>query len=339
MAIKSVEKNGKKFYEVYVNGYDSRGRRVQRKKRGIETLRKAQATEFELKRELAKLREEKVPYRWGEWFDECVKRMRIELQPSTIAGYETQLRKWIHPHWNDVELRDISKGDIYEVIFHKCEAIPTAYTRRNILKMVKRIFQMAVEEGVLDRNPCTGITVRVTETNQKVLTNAEVDIFLREASLAHHRFYPVWVVALLTGMRSGELFAPRWTDIDFDQKLISVTRQWTSKNGFCATKTRRSRIVPISDDLHKFLIERKLKVGAESEFVLPRLREWDHGEQARGESLARVMSIVGHTELKTTNGYLRKAGVELHGATDKLGYKLPSEVVARVLELNRKKRS
>ncbi|MGZ3662635.1 MAG: tyrosine-type recombinase/integrase, partial [Bdellovibrionota bacterium] len=53
---------------------------------------------------------------------------------------------------------------------------------------------------------------------------------------------------------------------------------------------------------------------------------------ARGESLARVMAIVGHRELKTTNGYLRKAGVEVLGATERLGYKRPGDIAqARVL--------
>jgi biotin operon repressor len=37
------------------------------------------------------------------------------------------------------------------------------------------------------------------------------------------------------------------------------------------------------------------------------------------------MAIVGHNQLKTTNSYLRKAGVEVKGVTEKLGYKLPSE--------------
>ncbi|MBX3042041.1 MAG: tyrosine-type recombinase/integrase, partial [Bdellovibrionaceae bacterium] len=55
---------------------------------------------------------------------------------------------------------------------------------------------------------------------------------------------------------------------------------------------------------------------------------------ARGESLARVMAIVGHSQIKTTNGYLRKAGVDVQGATEKLGYDLPDEVVgAKVLSL------
>lgn len=54
---------------------------------------------------------------------------------------------------------------------------------------------------------------------------------------------------------------------------------------------------------------------------------------ARGESLARVMAMVGHSELKTTNLYLRKAGVDIMGGTDKLGYKLPEEGDAKVLRL------
>lgn len=54
---------------------------------------------------------------------------------------------------------------------------------------------------------------------------------------------------------------------------------------------------------------------------------------ARGESLARVMSMVGHHQLKTTNGYLRKAGVDVKGGTDKLGYKLPRVNEAQIIKL------
>ena len=201
------------------------------------------------------------------------------------------------------------------------------------------------------------------EAVQEVLTATEVDVFLREAMLSHHRFYPIWATALMTGMRSGELYALKWTDIDFEGRTILVSRAWNSKCGFTSTKTHRSRIVPISDEFIQFLRERKLKEGAESEFVLPRLKEWKDGEQAkvtrafceglgitsvkfhdlratfitsllaRGESLARVMLIVGHSELKTTNGYLRKAGVDVQGGTDKLGYKLPQESGAKILSL------
>ena len=353
MAINMYVKDNQKLYEVYVNGLDSGGRRFQRRKLNIESLRKAEAIEFEFKRELAIRREQKVQYRWGEWFDICMQRMKVEFKPSTILSYTGTVGKWAHPHWQDKELNTITKSDIYQVVFEKADNLFTANSRKHLLKMIKRIFQMAVEEGILDRNPCIGITVKVPEIDQKVLTNAEVEIFLREAKAVNHRFYPIWAMALMTGMRSGEMFALRWTDINLEARTISITKQWTSKNGFGPTKSRTNRLIPISDNLLMFLKELKLQ-KLNGEFVLPHLSEWEKGEQARatrdfcqaigvtsvkfhdlratfitnllarGESLARVMCVVGHRELRTTNCYLRKAGVEISGATDKLGYELPA---------------
>ena len=362
MAIKTIEKNGKKSYEVYVNGFDSSGKRIQMKRRSIDTLRKAEVAEFELKRKLAKIKDEKVSCRWGDWFDECLKRMKLIHQPSTIENYDKSLNKWATLNWKNLDIDKISKADVYELIFEKIDKKISIQTRKTILKMVKRIFQMAVEEGLLNHNPCIGIVMKVPEVDQKVLTAKEVDILLREGKATNHRFYPMWVMALMTGMRSGELFALKWTDIDLEAQTISVSKQWTSKSGFTSTKTRRSRIVPISDDLLTFLKEWKLQSGR-AEFVLPHLTEWQNGDQAlvlrefcesigitsvkfhdlratfitnllaRGETLARVIAIVGHTQIKTTNVYLRKAGIDVKGATSKLGYSLPSDEIGQVLSL------
>ena len=364
MSIKSYyQKNGKKFFEVYIGGHDSGGRRVQFRRRSVPTLKKAEKIQFELKRELAKLKEQRVPYRWDEWFDECLKRMKLTMKPSTVMNYDKQLRKWVGSKWGQKEIHAVTKTDIYNLVFEKVESKFSPHTRKTILKQIRRIFQMAVEEGILNRNPCLGVQVKVPEVEQKVLSNDEVGIFLREARVTNHRFYPVWTMALMTGMRSGELFALKWSDIDLEARIISVSRQWTNKNGFGTTKTQRNRVVPISDDLLKFLKELRLKSDKENEFVLPQLKEWKNGDQAkvtrefcetigvtsvkfhdlratfitnllsRGVSLARVMSIVGHRELKTTNGYLRKAGVEVKGATNELGYRIPEIKPAQVLSL------
>lgn len=365
MAIKRYTENGKPFFEVYVNGFDSRKRRVQRRARKIKTLRKAETAEFEFKREIAKLREEAIPLKFGEWIDECLKRMKITHQPSTIFNYTKQLDHSIRPHWGDKWLTDISRQEVYDTLFEKIDPGLNPNTRRWILNMVRRLFQMAVEEGLIMRNPTLGITVKVPEIVQTLLTNTEAVTLLREAKICHHRFYPIWALALMTGMRSGELYALKWSDCDFDARTISVNKQWTSTGGFGPTKTQKNRIVPISVDLLKFLSERKLAHGSQSEFVLPQLKEWENGEQARilrefcrgigitevkfhdlratfitnllarGVSLARVMSIVGHSQLKTTNGYLRKAGVEVQGATESLGYHLHTGENAAILLLKK----
>jgi integrase len=364
MAIKVSEVNGKKVYEVYVNGFDLRGRRIQFRRRGIESLRKAEDIQFECERKLANLRDEGTPYTWKEWFDEALSRMKLELKNSTLHSYNVFLGKWVNPLWNDRELKTLTREDVFSVVYsEENREVLTPHSRKTLLKCIKRVFQMAMEEGLIHRNPAVGVKVSVPEADQKVLTNEEVKIFLREAKATNHRFYPMWAMALFTGMRSGELFALLWTDIDFDARMISVKRQWTSKDGVTSTKTRRSRLVPISDELLAFLKEQKLK--SQGEHVLPRSQEWENGEQAlvtrefcqaigvtpvkfhdlratfitnllaRGESLARVMAMVGHSQIKTTNVYLRLAGVDVKGGTDKLGYEIPTIQTASVLQLVR----
>jgi integrase len=362
MSISAYLENGRKVYQVYVNGFDSGGRRVQKRRIGIETLKKAEEIEFELKRKLAQLKEQAVPYRWEEWLQVCLQRMKGSSQPSTVINYDKSLNKWITPLWQGRDIHTIKREDVYRAVFEVVDPRLKPNSRKCILKFVKRLFQMALEEGLVERNPCLGIRISVPEVEQKVLTAAEANILLQEAKKHQHEFYDVWAMALMTGMRSGELYALKWTDLNFEARIISLSRQWTSKNGYGPTKTRESRVVPISDSLLQFLKELKLRSG-ESEFVLRHLGDWTRGEQAKvikgfceaigitpvkfhdlratfitnllaqGESLARVMSIVGHSELKTTNGYLRRAGVDVKGGTDKLGYAIPSGAAGQVIKL------
>ncbi|MCM0606571.1 MAG: hypothetical protein KA715_10815 [Xanthomonadaceae bacterium] len=191
MAINKYLENDTLYYRVYVNGIDSRGRRFQKKLSKIETLAKAKKIEFEFKRDLALKKEEKVPYRWHEWFARCVRYMKLEFKPSTIYNYETQIKKWISPHWDQREISSITKFDVHEMIFERCSKVKSSQNLKTILKMLKRLFEMAVEEGELVRNPCNGVQVKAPEVEQKVLTTTEVSIFLREAKICNHRFYPI----------------------------------------------------------------------------------------------------------------------------------------------------
>src|ERR1700744_2197237 len=104
MEVRNCIKDGRKFFDVYVNGFNARGTRVQRKRTNIETLRKAEVIEFELKRELAILKESRVDARWGEWAEECLNIMKVTYRPSTVYSYQTTLDKWVNKHFKDREL-------------------------------------------------------------------------------------------------------------------------------------------------------------------------------------------------------------------------------------------
>lgn len=365
MAINQYVKDGKTLFEVYVIGRDEQGNKIQRRRRGIQSKREAGQVEFELKKEVESVANEEVPMTWENWHAECIRRMHLTLRPSTVQSYEGQLKKWVHPVWKAKDVKALTQSNVHELIYESIDASISPHTRKCLLKMVRRVLEMAVIEGIMDRNPCKGISVSAPEGDKKVLTTGEAQKLLAEARACCHRFYPVWALALLTGMRSGELFALKWQNVDLDNRSIHVVEQWTSKCGFGPTKTKKSRVTPLNDALLVFLKELKLRGAAQSEFVLPRLKEWENGEQAlvtrefcesigitpvafhdlratfitnllgRGESLGRVMAMVGHTQLKTTNVYLRLAGVEVKGGTEKLGYTVPSESLAQVVELKR----
>ncbi len=158
----------------------------------------------------------------------------------------------------------------------------------------------------------------------------------------------------MTGMRSGELQALLWSDVDFENNYISVNKSWSSKNGLGPTKNSLTRSVPISTSLKKLLMEMKLKNNGS--FVLPRLNSWKQGDQAKiirefcrelgiteigfhdlratfitqllikDVPLAKVMKIVGHSNIKTTMKYLRMIAKDVEGATEALGIELPEYI-------------
>lgn len=355
MAIRKVIDAGKPKYEVFVKIRDNAGKQITRRKRWFGNERDARKAEFDLRRELEG---RKTNIFWKTWIEQVLEKYRLQYRPSTLHNYKHSLNKWFNPVWNDKFLDEIKPSDVHNVIFENCK-YTSSYTQRGLLKIVKRVFNLAIEEGILTRNPAVGIRVRCADANQGILNRNEVEILLTEARKAEHRFFPHWTFALLTGMRSGELYSLRWNDVDLVTGKISINKAWTKLNGEGPTKTAKVRLCPISLECRKFLGELRTTFSEKSEFVLPRLWEWDQGDQAKilksfcleigitqikfhdlratfitqllnnGVPLSKVMAVVGHSSLKTTQGYLRLSGKDIEGATEDLNITVPQKELPR----------
>jgi len=162
-------------------------------------------------------------------------------------------------------------------------------------------------------------------------------------------------MALLTGMRNGELYALEWSDVDFENSLIRVSKSYNPRLKIVkSTKAGYWRNIPISSQLRELLIG--LKSKSQNQYVLPRLGCWNQGLQAQElrkflkgigirpvkfhalracfatQLLAKniapaiVMKICGWKNLKTMEFYVRLAGVSEQGATECLEI-LPTETV------------
>jgi len=81
-------------------------------------------------------------------------------------------------------------------------------------------------------------------------------------------FKELCITALTTGMRLSELAALKWKDIDLTRRILLVQNSETF-----TTKTKRNRVIPISDMLFKVLYERKERISTECELVFHRQGE------------------------------------------------------------------
>ena len=100
--------------------------------------------------------------------------------------------------------------------------------RKNSKKILVDMLEKAVASDLIVKNVAKQITTEITKEEKqprRVLTVKETEIFLAEAESTF--YYNLFVVALETGMRIGELSGLQWGDIDFKKKVIHVRHSMT----------------------------------------------------------------------------------------------------------------
>ncbi|MGR3219753.1 MAG: tyrosine-type recombinase/integrase, partial [Candidatus Anammoxibacter sp.] len=84
-----------------------------------------------------------------------------------------------------------------------------------------------VKEGLISNNPCSGFKpLKVSKSRDRILSGDEINTVL-DAPEGKERL--MMVVSLFTGMRLNGVLLLKWTDIDFDNRLITFTQSKTGK--------------------------------------------------------------------------------------------------------------
>ena len=166
-------------------------------------------------------------------------------------------------------LADINNATIYSFINDL--ANERKYSKayyQNILKVVKGSFRYAVNLGFLKYNPSLEISVPKGDYKDQrvkhVYSQEDIDAIL-ERFKNNREFTCAFLTACYTGMRTGEVLALTWNDIDFDKNIISIKHSVYDKPkdslgrwyiGGTKTKTGR-RIIPLCDTLKEALLNYK----------------------------------------------------------------------------------
>ncbi|HXH74687.1 MAG TPA: tyrosine-type recombinase/integrase [Bacteriovoracaceae bacterium] len=311
MAISEVvDITGLKSFTVYVN---LRSRpmphvRLQKRVKGIRTHTEALRVEKGLVKDLSMkiAHQEGHGFTWrmvvDQWasFVESPLFMDRQYNPSTIVDYVSMRHTWTKD-WLDSPAAEISRGDGREVLDRVLVQGRSKAFQKKVKNTINMIFNWGIETKVIrgvTNSPVYGLRIVLKEERRpEILKLEEMRKLLRGAREQKHAWYHIWAVALLTGMRNGELFALKWSDVDLEKGMITVQRSYNKRTKeFKSTKAGYWRTVPVSGELGDVLSELRAagttttdRVTNSSDyygsssvgFVLPRLDEWRQGQQAR----------------------------------------------------------
>lgn len=188
------------------------------------------------------------------WFKEKV---AVRLSDSTRNSYQRVLKKHLLPLFGMMRLRDIRVEHANHLVAKLKEAGHAPKGINNILGVLLSILNDAVEWQCLARNPLFRYKpVKEPELHFDYWTVPEIRQFLNGSQGdPNHLLY---VVALNTGMRRGEICALKWDRIDLIRNQIIVSRTLGRYGLSETTKTGRKRYVPINSVV-KNVFERLLQ--------------------------------------------------------------------------------
>ncbi|HEV2125170.1 MAG TPA: site-specific integrase [Chloroflexota bacterium] len=175
------------------------------------------------------------------WLSASVK---PSVKVKTYEGYESIVRVRVVPCLGRKPLSRLTALDV-QALYADLEAV--ALSNRSIHhthRVLRLALSQAVRWGLIVRNPCDGATPpRPGRAEMRVLTQEQVAVFLD--ATRDHPSHALYVLAVTTGMRQGELFGLKWADIQLDEGKLMVRRALQRQNEaglvFIEPKTARSR--------------------------------------------------------------------------------------------------
>lgn len=179
---------------------------------------------------------------------------------STKRSYMTAMNATWIPAFGTKKLRSVVFSDVKKAIADKLKAGASGKTINNHVTPLRDLFEIARKDGLIQTNPTEGIKNLPHQTQEPDPFTAPE----RDRLLDHmEQKYPDQVVdyfrfAFATGMRPSEIIALTWGDVDFNKRVVRVSKamvDWEAKD----TKTNRIRDVDLSTDAMAALNRQKTR--------------------------------------------------------------------------------
>ena len=182
-------------------------------------------------------------YKW-----KIANKERISLE--TMLAYNKFLRNQLMPFFADYKISNIKRSDVKEwVIWANDKWSPkTVNSAQTVLNL---IFKQAIDEEIIENNPCYNLSFRTIEKKQRELLTIEEVRDLYNNGKWWYDNQLIFLLDIITGMRISEVVALHRDNIY--ENYVDVCHSYSRQFGLGATKTNENRFVPIPTVLAKTL--------------------------------------------------------------------------------------
>jgi integrase len=164
---------------------------------------------------------------------------KSRVQPKTHLRYEQIVRLRVNPHLGGCKLAKLAPVQVQQLFAALERDGVSARGRQMAGTVLHKALRDAVRLRLIPSNPAAEVEKpRPGRPKMQVYDEAQARALLDAA--AGDRLYAMFVLALDTGMRQGELFALEWGDIDFEAGSVLVQRSLEEINGRHRVKEPKS---------------------------------------------------------------------------------------------------
>lgn len=255
--------------------------------------------------------------------DTALKHMSKKLKPNTIKQYEAAAAR-LKGYLAEFEPREVLPRHVAALKMHM-EDTPNMANR--VISFLRMVFAYALEQQLVDSNPCTGIRRHEEKKRDRYITNGE---FQAICAVASENMRVIYEMCYLTGQRIGDVLAIRLADISeegiaFSQQktgarlvvrmtpdleaLIKRIKALPRRVRGLTLFTARSQGKPISYETVKDAFARhRLKAGV-PDVTIHDLRAKSLTDTDKQGNNAQKLG--GHTDAKMTKRYLRLREIDV----------------------------